>query len=167
MHRKLKDTPLGTPEQFNVVVEIPRGSVDKIEYDENKDEMHVDFVFKDGFTFQYNYGFIPHTRTDDGDTLDAILLGTKPMASGTVVLCRPIGVMRQIDRGQVDDKIIAVPVGDKETQKYQSVEDISQEEIKQFILFYAEVARQKQKTIEITGFEDKDKAIEAIRKAMI
>ena len=58
-------------------------------------------------------------------------------------------------------------LGDEETQKYQSVGDIPQEEIKQFIMFYAEVARQKQKTIEISGFEDKDKAIDAIKRAII
>lgn len=163
----LKDTPLGTPEQFNVVVEIPRGSEKKIEYDENKDQMFVEFVFKDGFSFRYNYGFIPHTKTGDGDTLDAILLGMTPIRSGTVVPCRPVAIMRQLDRGQIDDKIIAVPVGDNETEKYQSVKDIPQKEIQEFILFYAEIARQKQKTIEITGFEDKDQAIEAIKKAKI
>lgn len=164
---KLKDIPLGSPEQFNVVIEIPRGSVEKIEYDENKNEMYVDFVFQNGFNFKYNYGFIPQTHTDDGDTLDAILLGGTPIPSGTVKLCRAVGIMKQLDRGEVDNKIIAVPVGDPETEKYQSVKDIPQKEIEQFILFYAEVARQKQKTIVITGFEDKNQAVEAIKKAMI
>lgn len=163
----LKDTPLGSPEQFNVVVEIPKGSENKIEYDENRDQMYVDFEFKNGFTWMFNYGFIPQTRTNDGDTLDVIVLGMKPIASGTVVACRPIGIMNQIDRGEVDNKIIAVPVNDPETEKYQSVKDAPQKLIQGFILFYAEVARQKSKTIEITGFEDKDQAIVAIKKAMI
>ncbi len=164
---KLKDTPLGAPEEFNVVVEIPKGSEKKFEYDEEKDEIILDFVFQGGFHFIFNYGFIPQTKADDGDTLDAILLGETPIPSGTVVVSRPIGVMRMLDRGKGDDKIIAVPIGNAETEKYQSIKDVSQDQVKEFIAFYAEVARQKQKTIEITGFEDKIQAIQAIKKAVI
>ncbi|OGE82470.1 MAG: hypothetical protein A3B10_00135 [Candidatus Doudnabacteria bacterium RIFCSPLOWO2_01_FULL_44_21] len=164
---KLIETPLGTPEQFNVVIEIPKGSENKIEYDEIKDEMFVDFIFTGGFKFLFNYGFISKTKTGDGDTLDAIVLGPNPIASGTVVLCRPVGIMRQLDRGQVDNKIIAVPVNEPETISIQSIQDVPQGEIQAFIEFYAEVARQKQKTIEVTGFEDKASAIEEIKKAMI
>lgn len=153
----LKDIPLGTPEEFNVIVEIPKGSENKIEYDEEKDKMVVDFVFKDGFRFLFNYGFIPQTKAGDGDTVDVILLGDKPTASGTVVLSRPIGIMKMLDRGEEDDKVIAVPINEPD-QEY------DQEEFKKF---YAEVARQKQKTIQVIGFEDKDKAIQAIKGAMI
>lgn len=94
----LKDTPLGSPEEFNVVVEIPKGSQDKIEYDEKSDKMIVDFVFKDGFKYIYNYGFIPQTKTSDDDTLDVIVLSLDPIASGSVVVCRPIGIIKQLDR---------------------------------------------------------------------
>ncbi len=152
----LKDTPLGMPEQFNVIVEIPKGSPDKIEYNEDKDEMYVDFVFKKGLTFIYNYGFIPHTLAGDGDTVDVVLLGDKPIPSGSVVSARPIGIVKMLDRGVPDDKVIAVLADEPNCQ-------LNLEEFKKF---YAEVAKQKQKTIEITGFEDKDQAIEAIRKAM-
>lgn len=166
---KLKDTPLGTPEEFNVVVEIPRGSADKIEYDEVNDEMVAGFTFKDGFTFGYNYGFIPQTYPGGGsdDALDVILLGQTPIPSGTVMLCRPVAIMYQIDRGEVDNKIIAAAVNNSETEKYQTLKDIPQKEIQDFILFYAEIARQRKKTIEINGFGDKDQAIEEIKKAMI
>ena len=93
----LKDTPLGSPERFNVIVEIPRGSVDKIEYDENKDKMFVDFVFKKGLRFINNYGFIPQTATGDGDTLDVFILTEKILLSGSLILCRPISLIKHLD----------------------------------------------------------------------
>ncbi len=162
----LKDTPLGTPEQFNVIVEIPKGSPDKIQYDELKDEMYVDFTFKNGFKFAYNYGFIPETKAGDGDTLDVIVLSSESIPSGIVVKCRAIGVMKQLDRGEQDDKILAVPVSDKNS-KYQSIKDVSETERQEFRDFYAEIGRQKEKIVEITSFEDKDRAMEEIRKARI
>lgn len=158
---KLKDTPLGSPELFNVVIEIPKGLVEKIEYDEDKDEMSEDnFVFKNDFGFINNYGFIPQTRTGDGDTLDAFVLTSKILESGSVILCRPIGVMKQLDRGVVDDKIIAVPANEPER-------DLTEDEKQQFRDFYAEVARQKNKIIEITGYEGRDQAVEVIKSAMV
>ena len=97
----LKDTPLGTPELFNVVIEIPKGSPSKWEYDEATDKMVSHFEFENGFTFICNYGFIPQTKATDGDTLDAIVLGDEPVASGTVLRCRPIGIIKQIDKHQI------------------------------------------------------------------
>jgi inorganic pyrophosphatase len=163
----LKDTPLGTPQQFNVVIEIPKGTANKYEYDEEKDEIILDFVFKDGFKYLYNYGFIPQTRAGDGDMLDAIVLSSDPIDSGTVVECRPVGVIKQLDRGEQDDKIIAVPIGDAGMQKYQDIADIDENLRRQFHDSWTEIARQKNKIIKTTSFEDKDRAIEEIKKARI
>ena len=86
---------------FDVMVEIPKGSENKYEYDEVKKAMVLDFVFKDGLKFLFNYGFIPNTLGGDGDTLDVILLGDKPIASGSMVKARAIGIMRMLDRGEI------------------------------------------------------------------
>ncbi len=164
---KLKDTPLGTPEEFNVVIEIPQGSSKKYEYDEAKDEMNLDFIFTGGFHFPFNYGFIPQTLGGDGDTLDAIVLDDKGFNSGEVIACRPIGMIEMLDRGEEDHKIIAVPVDDASMANTHSIHDLPPNRLEDFRVFYEELARQKQKTIEILGFEGKDQAIRAIKKAMI
>lgn len=152
---KLAETTPGTPEEFNVVVEIPKGSPEKIEYDEAADKMVVDFVFRDGFRFIYNYGFIPQTHGGDGDTLDVIILGDKPLVPGSVVKARPLGIVKMLDRGEPDDKIIAILVGEPE-------QELDLAELRNF---YAEVARQKNKVVDILGYEDKNRAMETIKKA--
>ena len=164
---KLKDTPLGTPEEFNVVIEIPKASPVKIEYDEDTDEMFEDFVFENGLTFISNYGFLPQTKAGDGDTLDVYVLSPNPIASGSVLLCRPIGAMAQLDNGEVDDKIFSVPVNDPVTNSIRDIGDVTEAQRQKFIIFYAEIAKQKKKTVEITGFENKATAIEIIKKSII
>jgi len=161
----LKDTPLGTPEKFNVVVEIPKGSPTKFEYDEAKDQIVSDFEFRDGLLFINNYGFIPQTKADDNDPVDVMILGHNPIPSGTIVSCRPIGLIKMLDRGQGDDKVLAVAVDSNEP--YQDIADFSEEERQKVIAFYMEVGRQKQKLIQILGFEDRQQAIEAIKRAML
>jgi len=163
----LKETPLGTPEQFNVVIEIPKGSPSKLEYDFEKDQMTSHFDFEHGFTFICNYGFIPQTKSADGDTLDVIVLGDNPIPSGTVVSCRPIGIIKQIDKGQQDDKILAVVIGDAPTYHYKDIVDFTEAERQKFIAFYAEIGRQRRKVVQIIGFEDKASAIETIKKAAL
>jgi len=162
----LKDTPLGKPEEFNVVIEIPKGSEKKFEYDEATDQIVVDFIFTDGFKYFFNYGFIPQTKAQDGDTLDVIVLGPT-LESGAVVLCRPIGIIKQLDRGQEDHKVVAVPVDCSETEKLQNIQDLKDAEWQRFKDFYTEIGRQKQKKIEIIGFEDKDQAVAEIKKSML
>ena len=153
----LKDINAGTPQEFNAIIEIPKGSPDKIEYDEETDEMKVDFVFQNDFKFIYNYGFVPQTLAGDGDTLDVIVLSDKVIPSGSVVKARTLGIVKMLDRGEPDNKIIAVPVDDPD-------QTLDLEELKNF---YAEVARQKKKIVEVLGYEDKNVAMDEIRKSMI
>ncbi|MBI2356025.1 MAG: inorganic diphosphatase [Candidatus Doudnabacteria bacterium] len=155
---KLKDTPSGSPEQFNVVIEIPKGSNYKYEYDETTGKMKLDFIFNN-LVYPFNYGFIPNTKAEDGDTLDCGVISDKIFPSGTVVTCRPIAVMKQLDRGKQDDKIMAVPVDEPERE-------LTDQEKRRFTDFYAEVAKQKLKVVTVTGYGDKSEAIATITKAM-
>ena len=162
-----KDIPLGSPEAFNVIIEIPKGSVNKYEYDEKLDAIKLDFVFTEGFSWIHNYGFIPQTLAEDGDQLDAFVITSAPIAVGTIVESRPIGILKMIDRGEQDDKILAVPLAPGPHERYQTIDDLTAEDkeaLEKFLLFYAEVARQKEKTIKIIGFGGKAEAMSEIEK---
>jgi inorganic pyrophosphatase len=155
----LSKLPPSTPEEFTVVIEIPRGSQNKYEYDEPSGTFVLDFVFKD-LAFIENYGFIPGTHAGDGDTLDVFVVTPQPLLQGAVIRCRTVGVLETLDRGEVDNKIIAVPVVGSE-------EPIPTErKFREWFDFYQEVARQKQKTIEIIGLKDEQAALEKIKAAI-
>lgn len=160
-----KHIPLGAQEEFNVVVEIPKGSRIKYEYDEGLDAIGLDFIFEKGFGYMHNYGYIPETRGGDGDHLDALIFGDYGLAVGTIVVCRAIGMIELLDRGEEDNKILAVPVADRELARIKSIGGISETQRREFEKFFSEVGRQKKKTIAIKNFLDKDRAIEEIATA--
>lgn len=116
----------------NVVVEIPAGSNHKIEWDRKLAVMKLDRVEPSIFAKPTNYGFIPQTLDEDGDELDVLLVSQQPLATGLAVEARIIGVMKFVDDGEVDDKIIAVPADDRETDDaVKSLEDLPAQIIKQ------------------------------------
>lgn len=100
---------------INVVVEIPEGSSHKIEWDRKLGVMKLDRVEPKIFAKPTNYGFIPQTLDEDGDELDVLLITDDPLPTGIVVEAKVIGVMKFVDDGEVDDKVIAVPSDDRNT----------------------------------------------------
>src|SRR3989344_6975947 len=108
-----KDIPLGTAEEFNVMVEIPKGSENKYEYDDDLDIIKLDWVFTGGFHFPFDYGFMPETRGGDGDNLDVFVINSHSLTVGTVAKCRAIGMIELLDMGVEDNKILAVPISDQ------------------------------------------------------
>lgn len=161
----IKNVTFGGLESFNVIVEIPSGSNEKFEYDEASGQMKVDFIFKD-LSFPFNYGFIAGTLGGDGDQLDAIVLSAAAINSGTIVKCKAIGILQTIDRGEVDDKIICVPLQEPIAHEYQDISDLPADTLQKWTEFYMEVARQKKKTIEIVGLENKHGAEEEINNSL-
>ena len=136
-----KNIILGTPDSFNVCIEIPKDSPVKYEYDEKADAILPNFVFTGGFVFKYNYGFIPQTLAEDGDTLDVMVLSGQAIPNGTVIKARAIGMIDLLDKGEVDNKILAVQ--DSQPGLYNSLKDLSAEQLQEFKNFYAEIAKQK------------------------
>ena len=117
---------------INVVVEIPAGSNHKIEWDRRLGVMRLDRVEPQIFAKPTNYGFIPQTLDEDGDELDVLLVTDSPLTTGIVVNAKIIGVMKFVDDGEVDDKIIAVPSDDRNNgDAIQTLEDIPAQLIKQ------------------------------------
>ena len=162
-----KNIPFGEIDKFNVLVEISAGSPIKYEYYPDQDKIVADFVFKDGFKFKYNYGLIFGTQGGDKDHLDVIILADQSLEQGKVIQCRAIGIINVLDRGEVDNKILAVQIDDQSKNNLQSVEDLPQQLLEDFREFYNEVARQKNKIHEIIGFGGKEQALEEIKKSLI
>ncbi len=117
---------------INVVVEIPTGSNHKIEWNRKLACFELDRVEPVAFAKPCNYGFIPQTLDEDGDELDALIITEQPLTTGIFLQAKVIGVMKFIDDGEVDDKIIVVPADDRNNgNAYNSLEDLPAQLIKQ------------------------------------
>ncbi len=124
----------GEPEkgEINVVIEIPTGSNHKIEWDREHACFMLDRVEPMAFAKPCNYGFIPQTLDEDGDELDALVITEQPLTTGIWMKARVLGVMKFVDDGEVDDKIICVPADDRNNgDMYQKLEDLPAQLIKQ------------------------------------
>ncbi len=160
-----KHIPFGTPEKFNVVVEIQKGGEVKYEYDEEWDEIKVSGIFEKGFSFPFDYGYVPQTRGGDGDHLDVFVLGSKSIALGAIVECKPIGIIKLLDRGEKDDKILAIPVSDPVYGNFERLEDLPFDFKTIFEDFYKELSIQRKKTQIIQGYEDREVALKELELA--
>ena len=138
---KFIDIPAGrnVPDIINAVIEIPRGSRNKYEYDAVYNVFRLDRVLASPMHYPTAYGFVPSTLFTDGDPVDVMVLIDEVTFVGCLIEVRPLGVMRMIDAGKVDDKIIAVPIADASYSHYVSLESMkphSLEEIKYFYSHY-------------------------------
>ncbi|MBQ6867716.1 MAG: inorganic diphosphatase, partial [Clostridia bacterium] len=101
-----------TPSKFMAVVEIPSGSKKKYELDKRTGLLRLDRILYTSTHYPANYGFIPRTYAEDRDPLDVLVLCSESLDPLIMVKCYPIGVVRMLDNGEADDKIIAIPVED-------------------------------------------------------
>lgn len=112
-----------TPEDFIAVIEIPQGSKKKYELDKSTGLIILDRVLHTSTHYPANYGFIPRTYGDDEDPLDVLVLCSEALDPLTLVRCYPIGVIKMLDNGRNDEKIIAVPFSDP---TFNSIHDLSE-----------------------------------------
>lgn len=118
--------------EINVVNEIPMGSNQKIEWDREHKCFKLDRVEPNAFAKPTNYGFIPQTLDEDGDELDVLIITDQPIPTGAWLKARILGVMKFVDTGEVDDKIIAVPADDRNNgDRYQTLKDLPEQLLKQ------------------------------------
>ena len=161
------DVPIGkkVPDEFNVIVEIPKGSKNKYEIDKETGLIALDRVAHTTQDFPFDYGFAPQTLWDDGDALDVILLTTHPLLPGILVKARPIALMKMIDGGDADDKIIAVPIDDPRWVHVENLSDINKHTLKEMEHFYSTYKKIQKKEGHVAGFEDKEAAKKAIERS--
>lgn len=163
-----KDIPTGpsAPEVIYAVVEIPKGSRNKYEYDKDKEAFALDRVLYSPFHYPAEYGIIPQSLWDDGDPMDILVIMDEPTFPGCVIECRPIGVMRMIDSGDSDDKILAVPVNDVRYQDVKDISDVPQSLLNEITHFFEDYKKLEGKTTEVKGWENAQAAFESIEHSI-
>lgn len=112
------------PEIVTGVIEIPKGSQNKYEYDEERGVFALDRVLYSPMHYPLDYGFIPGTRSEDGDHLDVMVIGSDPVFTGCVVDVRPVGLLEMIDSGEKDYKILAVQVQNPRLAHLRDIQDV-------------------------------------------
>ena len=147
------------------VVEIPKGSRNKYEYDPELGGIKFDRLLMTAATYPADYGYLRDTLAEDGDPLDALVCLTEPTFPGCLIPVQPIGLFTMADEKGGDDKVICVPTHDPYWNGYEAVEQLPQllrEEIEQFFAIYKQLER---KAVEIGGWKPRAVALEAIAAA--
>ena len=158
------------PEDVNVIVEVPVGGHPiKYEMDKEAGTLVVDRFLYTPMTYPGNYGFVPHTLSEDGDPIDVLIASTRPLVPGCVINVRPIGVLKMEDNSGKDEKIIAVP-SPKLTLRYEKVKDhtdlpeITLKQIEHFFEHYKDL--EPGKWVKIEGLHGPDRARELILESI-
>ena len=169
---RLEAIPVGNnpPEDVNVIVEVGIGG-EPIKYEMNKEAgtLFVDRFLHTPMRYPGNYGFVPHTLSDDGDPIDVLIANTRPIVPGAVINVRPIGVLKMEDDGGGDEKILAVP-SPKLTKRYVHVmnytdlPEITIGQIQHFFEHYKDL--EPGKWAKIAGWGDAEEARRLIREAI-
>lgn len=154
--------------KINVVVEIPAGSNHKIEWDRTKACFMLDRIEPMAFAKPCNYGFIPQTLDEDGDELDALIITDQPLTTGVYLEARVLGVMKFVDDGEVDDKIICVCEDDRNNgDAYQSLEDLPKRLVEQIEFHFSHYKDLKKPgTTKVEGFFGAEEAQGVIEAAV-
>lgn len=158
------------PEDINVIIEVPVGGEPiKYEMDKASGAMVVDRFLYTSMRYPGNYGFVPHTLSDDGDPVDVIIASTRAITPGAIMNCRPIGVLLMSDEAGGDEKILAVP-STRLTRRYEKVKNyddlpgITLQQIEHFFEHYKDL--EKGKWVKIEGWGDAARAKELIQEAI-
>ncbi|MCF3931957.1 inorganic diphosphatase [Acuticoccus sp. M5D2P5] len=164
--------PIGKnpPDDVNVVIEVPVGGEPiKYELDKASGTLWVDRFLYTPTRYPVNYGFVPHTLSDDGDPIDVMIASTRPIVPGAVMNARPIGVLHMDDESGQDEKILCVP-STKLTRRYEKVTsykdipEITIQQIEHFFQHYKDL--EPGKWVKVTGWGDVDEAKQKILEAV-
>lgn len=152
----------------NVVNEIPAGSNHKVEWNRDVTAFMIDRVEPKIFAKPTNYGFIPQTLDEDGDELDVLLVTDEPVSTGVFLEAKIIGVMKFVDDGEVDDKIVVVPADDRHTgNAINSLEDLPQQLIRQIEFHFNHYKDLKKPgTTEVVSWGDVEEAKAVIKESI-
>lgn len=158
------------PDTVNVIIEIPmRGEPVKYEIDKESGALFVDRFLEVSMVYPCNYGYIPHTLAEDGDPADVLVPTPVPLIAGSVVVCRPVGLLNMVDEHGGDAKILAVPI-DKVYRKYAHIQkptDLSPgliDRITHFFEHYKDL--EKGKWVEVKGWKGAAAARTEIRDSL-
>jgi len=160
----LDDASVAT--SFPVVIEIPKGSKNKYELDKETGLLRLDRVLHSAVYYPADYGFIPRTYCDDGDPLDALVLGQEPVHPLTIVEARAIGVMRMRDEKGIDDKIVAVSVRDPAFVDYRDKSELPAHLLREVRRFFQDYKALENKEVVVEDMLGPEPAIRIVREAL-
>src|SRR5258708_20830155 len=153
------------PGLVEVVVEIPRGSRNKYEFDKERGVLVLDRVLYSSVHYPTDYGFIPGTLAQDGDALDALVVVDEPTFPGCHIMARPIGVLDMRDEKGPDQKILAVPIVDPRCSRIHDLNDIDPHWLREIENFFQTYKALEDKWTDVVGWENAAAAAKAIREA--
>lgn len=158
--RNYLQLPLGdaAPGEINVVVEIPERSRNKYEYDKTLDIFRLDRALHSPIHYPGDYGFAPQTLALDDDPLDVLILTIEPTFAGCLVAARPIGLLKMLDEGKEDDKVLAVPVGEPSFEGIKDYTDMFPHTIRKIQHFFETYKLLEGKKTSTGGWQDADAA---------
>ena len=162
------DLPAGPhpPDEVTAIIEIPSGSRNKYELDKDTGLFRLDRVLYSAVHYPGDYGFIPRTLSEDGDPCDVLVLIREPTFTGCEIRARPIGMLRMVDRGEPDEKILAVPAQDPFQNEFFDIADIPQHQLKEIEHFFLIYKDLEGKRTQMEGWRKSDVAMAAISAAM-
>ncbi len=155
-----------TPEKFEALIEIPRGSKAKYELDKETGLIRLDRVLYTSTVYPANYGFIPRTFADDGDPLDVLVLCNEEIYPMTLVTCAPIGVIIMTDNGELDEKIIAVPLNDPTFKSYKDISELPEHIFDEMMHFFNVYKSLEHKKTAVQRIAHSNEAVEIIKKCI-
>jgi len=154
------------PKYIYVIVEIPKGSQNKYEYDKDMHIIKLDRVLFSPLHYPGDYGIIPRTLAEDGDPLDALVLVTHPTYPGVLIEARPIGMLRMLDQDTVDDKILCVPLFDPRFSEYKDINDVDEHILREISHFFKVYKELEGKSVEIVGWKRVEEAEKIILRSI-
>lgn len=156
------------PDEFYAVIEIPAGGFTKYEIDGDTGQLMVDRYVSMPVAYPTNYGSICQTLGGDDDPLDVLVMSREPIQPGAIIKLRPIGVLKTVDGGEMDDKILAVPTRtlDPTYQDVQNIDDVPAAELERIAQFFQVYKKMRKKVVEVNGWANAAKAKDMLRKAL-
>lgn len=157
---------LNPPESITCIVEVPKGGSNKFEYDEEFELFRLDRVLHSPLFYPCDYGFIPSTRSDDGDHLDVLIVVTLPSFTGAVLEARPVGMLKMSDDKGKDYKILAVPKGDPRMKHIYDLPHLSEHVLAEISHFFEIYKTLEKKHVDVEGWEGADGAKAEVLRSM-
>ena len=155
-----------SPEIVNGIIEIPKNTRAKYELDKKSGMLKLDRVLYSSMYYPANYGFIPQTYCDDKDPLDIVILSQIAVQPMCIVPSKVIGVMRMLDQGEADDKIIAVAAHDMSVSHFDDISELPEHFFRELRNFFEDYKKLENKTVQVETFLGADKARGIVEKSI-